>query len=691
MKKLLFLLLSAAVAVSASAGITRTSIDKKVVKTDRVTNKVEKVTRGCGFMPKPAAIDFNASHVLRANRAATTWDFEDASQFAQFTIVDNDGDGFNWLYYNNDDADAAGENHMSTHGGVGVVVSASYDNDTYTALTPDNWLISPEVTLGGALSFWAMGQDASYCAEKFGVYVCVGDPTNLDNFVQVGTDFTATSAFVQYEIDLSAYQGRVGYFAIVHHNVSDMFFLNVDDITLDANSVVLPYPVVPEVAVTPAATTADVEWTADENADGWDLRYRPYVDTSGNPLSITLPYPGYEDELDGVSILDYDGDGNNWGLAYSDNTQTDLCFYSASYDAGTSYDADNWLIMPLTKLQGVLKFSAWSATSSYPDDMQVMIGMEDAISGNGVATDQFTTIATYTFTNTSPVEYTIDLSEYNGAKGYVVFRHKCYDMYYLYLDDIFIGDANAEIAEPAEWTYVNELNEPNYTITGLTPETTYEVQVMGYNEAHESDWSDVVLFTTLAEAPATPDVYILGEVGEQNWDPTAGTMMTYDAENNIYTATVTFDGRGQSGENYFSFTTELAENNDDGGWAYIAPFRFGAVSEGDFWYDDQYDGQPLDLTYENYQAFRIMAGEYNLTVDLANMKLIVEKVAAPVKIGDVNMDGYVTIADVTALIDYLLTNDASNISLPNSDVNGDNGVSIADVTALIDLLLLGTN
>lgn len=684
MKKLLFLLLSAAVAVSASAGITRTSIDKKIVKTDRVTNKVEKVTRGCGFMPKPVAIDFKGSHVLRADAAATSWDFEDATQFAQFTIVDNDGDGFNWTYYNNDVADQNGDKHMTTHGGVGVIASASYDNESNTALTPDNWLISPEVTLGGSLSFWAMGQDESWCSEVFGVYVCVGDPTDLSNFVQVGTDFTATGSYVQYEIDLSAYQGQVGYFAIVHHNITDMFFLNVDDIVLDASGVVLPYPVVPEVAVTPAATTADVEWAADENADGFNLRYRPYVDTSGNPINITLPYPGYEEQLDGISILDYDGDGDNWGFAYTDDTQTDLCFMSVSYYQGTSYDADNWLIMPLAKLQGVLKFSAWSATATYPDDMQVMIGMEDAVSESTVATDQFTTIATYTFTNTEPVEYTIDLSEYNGAKGYVVFRHKCYDMYYLFLDDIFIGDPNAEVVEPAEWTYVNELTDPNYTITGLTPETTYEVQVMGYNEAHESDWSDIVEFTTL---PLTPDVYILGEVGEKTWDPTDGLKMEYNAEDNIYTATVTFDGRGQSGENYFSFTTELAENNDDGGWTYIAPFRFGAVSEGDFWYDDQYDGQPLALTYENYQAFRIMGGEYKLTVDLANMKLIIEKQAPEVMIGDVNMDGKVNIADVTALIDYLLSNDASLISLPNSNINGDTNINIADVTALIDMLL----
>ena len=61
-----------------------------------------------------------------------------------------------------------------------------------------------------------------------------------------------------------------------------------------------------------------------------------------------------------------------------------------------------------------------------------------------------------------------------------------------------------------------------------------------------------------------------------------------------------------------------------------------------------------------------------------------------VLIGDVNMDGYVNIADVTALIDYLLSGDTGSIDLLAADVYQDNVVSIADVTALIDLLLTST-
>lgn len=55
--------------------------------------------------------------------------------------------------------------------------------------------------------------------------------------------------------------------------------------------------------------------------------------------------------------------------------------------------------------------------------------------------------------------------------------------------------------------------------------------------------------------------------------------------------------------------------------------------------------------------------------------------------GDVNVDGAVNIADVTALIDYLLNGDYSNVSLSNADCNKDDFVNIADVTSLIDYLL----
>ena len=55
-------------------------------------------------------------------------------------------------------------------------------------------------------------------------------------------------------------------------------------------------------------------------------------------------------------------------------------------------------------------------------------------------------------------------------------------------------------------------------------------------------------------------------------------------------------------------------------------------------------------------------------------------------LGDVNHDGSVNIADVTALIDYLLGNE-NGVCTECADVNNDVTINIADVTGLIDMLL----
>ena len=57
------------------------------------------------------------------------------------------------------------------------------------------------------------------------------------------------------------------------------------------------------------------------------------------------------------------------------------------------------------------------------------------------------------------------------------------------------------------------------------------------------------------------------------------------------------------------------------------------------------------------------------------------------KRGDVDADGDVDISDVSALIDYLLSGDASGILLVDADCDQDGNVTINDVSTLIDYLL----
>lgn len=61
--------------------------------------------------------------------------------------------------------------------------------------------------------------------------------------------------------------------------------------------------------------------------------------------------------------------------------------------------------------------------------------------------------------------------------------------------------------------------------------------------------------------------------------------------------------------------------------------------------------------------------------------------ATNVIIGDVDNDGSFNISDLSALIDYLLTGNASAINLAAADIDLDGNVNISDLSAIIDLLL----
>lgn len=54
-------------------------------------------------------------------------------------------------------------------------------------------------------------------------------------------------------------------------------------------------------------------------------------------------------------------------------------------------------------------------------------------------------------------------------------------------------------------------------------------------------------------------------------------------------------------------------------------------------------------------------------------------------VGDVNGDGTVTAADITALYDYLLDNDMALYG--TSDLNNDGSVTSADITVIYNILL----
>ncbi len=174
------------------------------------------------------------------NDVVLTWDAASAATedvFENFEdglngwkAIDADGDGYSWYYHVN-----SGSGNYQTHSGDGCIYSESYNN-SIGALYPDNWIVSPVVALDGTFSFWAVGQDPSYAAEHFAVFVSTTSDTDLESFVQVSDEFIATGEWAQFTVDLSAFNGAEGYIAIRHFNVSDEYVLVIDDITYQKTS-----------------------------------------------------------------------------------------------------------------------------------------------------------------------------------------------------------------------------------------------------------------------------------------------------------------------------------------------------------------------------------------------------------------------------------------------------------------------
>lgn len=63
------------------------------------------------------------------------------------------------------------------------------------------------------------------------------------------------------------------------------------------------------------------------------------------------------------------------------------------------------------------------------------------------------------------------------------------------------------------------------------------------------------------------------------------------------------------------------------------------------------------------------------------------KDASGILLGDANGDGEVNITDVTVVVNYVLTKEASLINLTNADANQDGDVNITDVTNIVNIIL----
>ena len=141
----------------------------------------------------------------------------------EYTAYDSNGDLIVPVCHNSSSGMMLSESYISA--------STSGGNDAQ-AVTPDNYLVSPQIRLGGSITFYASSRMSNYPAEKFSVLV--SESVNNSTSAFTHTELTVTLSdnnWHEYTVDLSAYSG-MGYVAIRHYDCYDQHLLYIDDVTI---------------------------------------------------------------------------------------------------------------------------------------------------------------------------------------------------------------------------------------------------------------------------------------------------------------------------------------------------------------------------------------------------------------------------------------------------------------------------
>ena len=522
--------------------------------------------------------------------------FETSTLPTGWTLVDNDGDGFNWF------PTLSTTQNYSYHSGNGCITSASWDSDE-GALTPDNWLITPAVNLtsNATLTFWVVGQDPNYATENFSVYVATSNTVAAFLATPAVLTGVSTDTYTQKSVNLSAYTGQTVYIAFRHHITTDMFMLNIDDVdifaqptdptivadptTIDFGTISIPGNSTATTTITAYNLTAGITATTaapfEVSADGTNygttatiaqtggtlyLKYNPTATGTHNG-SVTLSSTGATNvtmSLTGTAIdcantpwpytCSFDNDGiiQCWttidvasdGTGSSGEIVFDTQNGYAIYSYLSSAPANDWLISPTINVPttgGIASFDYKVASSTYPEKYSVYV-----ITASQTYTNATQVVPTQTVNNTALETQYIDLSTYAGTSIQIGIKVESdADMYRLYITN-FTADDDVAVSFEITPTEINFGSVP----AGAPYYATAIMHSVNVNEAFTLTTTapfsislDGTTYATTATVPANPALTVFDTIYVK-YEPTAAgnNNATIQITSTSYTESIILSG-----------------------------------------------------------------------------------------------------------------------------------------------------
>ena len=437
------------------------------------------------------------------------------------------------------------------------------------------------------------------------------------------------------------------------------------------------------IAVAALAFAAQAaEWTAaDGTATG---EYAPvYGYNFENPQHIQMQYPAAE--LTGIA---------------AGSEITAVKFYTSTPDEVNALGGS--VTVSLANMDDVTPWTpdAWGGVSGDLLDVEVtaVATVTPAADADGVWTITFT--APFTYTGGALL---VDVQTVEGAWENTAFYGKGMGAYYVFCTYGYAGSKKGQTLLPkATFTYEAGGEEPGITTLAQANALEDNAEFTFGGDAVVTVCKNGYVFlrdeSGYGMIEDVNGTFENGQVLNQGWTATKTTIVEPWVK---YTNAANLTASGVS-NSALAAAQKLTEAPDEtmlnayvyienalpssGGMPMLPQHYFTLPDNSKLYVTDYLWASSWDAN-GNYNVYGVLCNEGGkVKIDIIGFEPYEEPQPQGLR-GDVNNDNNVSIADVTALIDYLLYHDASAINTDNADCNLDDSISIGDVTALIDYLL----
>ena len=221
-----------------SSEITVTTISPCPIPTDL---NVSGITHNSAVVSWTGSNDTYELQYAKKDMQPLTYDFENGWQGWTAFKGTTGTSTHNWIHnteyvaYDSNGNQIVPECHNSSEGMMlsESYISAATSGGSGTAVYPDNYLVSPQIQLGGSFTFYAAARMSNYPAEKFSVLLSKAGNASASDFTKTLLTVTLEdNEWHEYTVDLSDYSGW-GYVAIRHYDCYDQHLLYIDDVTIN--------------------------------------------------------------------------------------------------------------------------------------------------------------------------------------------------------------------------------------------------------------------------------------------------------------------------------------------------------------------------------------------------------------------------------------------------------------------------